>query len=140
MIHPGLDTLASSGCVKSIGGTRMSNRTLSIVVAGAFAAALGSLSATTATTSVGAQNTKPMSEAEMEKRQKEAAKALKTGKFEKCFGVALKGQNDCQAGAGTTCAGTSTVDYQGNSWKLVAKGSCTAMQTPKGSGSLTPKS
>ena len=118
----------------------MSNRTLSILVAGAFAAALGSLAATTATISAGAQNTKPMSEAEMEKRQKEAAKALKTGKFEKCFGVALKGQNDCQAGAGTTCAGTSTVDYQGNSWKLVAKGSCTAMQTPKGPGSLTPKS
>lgn len=43
---------------------------------------------------------------------------------EKCFGVALKGKNDCAAGAGTTCAGTSTRDYQGNAWKLVAKGTC----------------
>lgn len=57
---------------------------------------------------------------------------------EKCYGVALKGQNDCAAGAGTTCAGTSKVDYQGNSWKLVPKGTCTTMQTPMGPGSLTP--
>lgn len=49
---------------------------------------------------------------------------------EKCFGVALKGQNDCAAGAGTTCAGTSRVDYQGNSWKLVPKGTCTTMKLP----------
>ncbi len=39
--------------------------------------------------------------------------------MEKCYGVALAGQNDCKAGPGTTCAGTSTVDYQGNAWKLV---------------------
>lgn len=44
---------------------------------------------------------------------------------EKCFGVALAGQNDCAAGPGTTCAGTSTVDYQGNSWSLVDAGTCT---------------
>lgn len=44
---------------------------------------------------------------------------------EKCFGVSLKGQNDCAAGPGTTCAGTSTVNYQGNAWKYVAKGTCT---------------
>ena len=25
---------------------------------------------------------------------------------EKCFGVALKGKNDCAAGPGTSCAGT----------------------------------
>jgi uncharacterized membrane protein len=43
---------------------------------------------------------------------------------EKCFGVALKGKNDCRAGAGTTCAGTSKVDYQGNAWSLVPKGTC----------------
>lgn len=60
------------------------------------------------------------------------------GEKEKCYGVALKGQNDCAAGAGTTCAGTSKVDYQGNSWKLVPKGTCTTMQTPFGPGSLTP--
>ena len=56
---------------------------------------------------------------------------------EKCFGVALKGKNDCAAGPGTTCAGTSTRDYQGNAWKLVPKGTCTKIQTPKGPGSLT---
>lgn len=43
---------------------------------------------------------------------------------EKCFGIALKGQNDCAAGAGTTCAGTSKTDYQSNAWKSVPKGSC----------------
>jgi uncharacterized membrane protein len=43
---------------------------------------------------------------------------------EKCYGVALKGKNDCAAGAGTTCAGTSKVDYQGNSWKFVPAGTC----------------
>ncbi|SLN73245.1 BufA1 family periplasmic bufferin-type metallophore [Oceanibacterium hippocampi] len=43
---------------------------------------------------------------------------------EKCFGIALAGQNDCAAGAGTTCAGTSKVDYQGNAWKLVPAGDC----------------
>jgi uncharacterized membrane protein len=64
--------------------------------------------------------------------------AAADGEKEKCFGVALKGQNDCAAGPGTTCAGTSKVDYQGNSWKLVPKGTCTTMQTPYGPGSLTP--
>lgn len=44
--------------------------------------------------------------------------------MEKCFGVALKGKNDCKAGAGTTCAGTSKVDYQGNAWSYVPKGTC----------------
>lgn len=51
---------------------------------------------------------------------------------EKCFGVALKGANDCAAGAGTTCAGSSTVDYQGNSWKYVDKGTCLSMELPDG--------
>lgn len=55
---------------------------------------------------------------------------------EKCFGVSLKGQNDCAAGPGTTCAATSKVDYQGNAWKLVDKGSCVTTQTPFGPGSL----
>ena len=59
--------------------------------------------------------------------------------MEKCYGVALAGQNDCKAGPGTTCAGTSKVDYQGNAWKLVAKGTCTSIKTPKGNGSLTEK-
>ncbi len=60
------------------------------------------------------------------------------GEKEKCYGVALKGQNDCAAGPGTTCAGTSKVDYQGNAWKLVPKGTCVTMQTPLGPGSLEP--
>lgn len=57
---------------------------------------------------------------------------------EKCFGVALAGQNDCAAGPGTTCAGTSKIDYQGNAWKLVPKGTCVTMETPLGPGSLEP--
>lgn len=58
---------------------------------------------------------------------------------EKCYGVALKGKNDCKAGAGTTCAGTSKVDHQANAWSLVPKGTCekTASQTsPTGYGQL----
>ena len=58
---------------------------------------------------------------------------------EKCFGVAKAGKNDCKAGAGTSCAGTSQADYQGNAWKLVKAGTCTSIRTPKGFGSLTPK-
>lgn len=112
----------------------MSNRTLTALVAGAFVAAVGSLAATPV---------KAQSKAEMEKmmkaKQAETMKVLKGGKMEKCFGVALKGQNDCFAGAGTTCAGTSTVDYQGNAFKLEPKGTCTTMQTPNGPGSLTAK-
>jgi uncharacterized membrane protein len=60
------------------------------------------------------------------------------GEKERCYGVALAGKNDCQAGPGTTCAGTSKTDYQGNAWKYVAKGTCTTMKTPKGMGSLAP--
>jgi uncharacterized membrane protein len=61
----------------------------------------------------------------------------KEGK-EKCYGVALKGQNDCAAGGGTTCAGTSKVDYQGDAWKYVPKGTCETITTPNGKGSLKP--
>jgi uncharacterized membrane protein len=43
---------------------------------------------------------------------------------EKCYGISLAGANDCAAGPGTTCAGTSTVDYQGNAWTFVAAGTC----------------
>ncbi|WP_321333749.1 DUF2282 domain-containing protein [Breoghania sp.] len=49
---------------------------------------------------------------------------------EKCYGIALAGQNDCKAGPGTTCAGTSSVDYQGNAWKLVPKGTCQSVELP----------
>jgi uncharacterized membrane protein len=57
---------------------------------------------------------------------------------EKCYGISLAGKNDCAAGPGTTCAGTSKVDYQGNAWKFVAKGTCATMKTPKGMGSMMP--
>ncbi|MFL6709662.1 MAG: DUF2282 domain-containing protein [Massilia sp.] len=57
--------------------------------------------------------------------------------MEKCYGVSLAGQNDCAAGAGTSCAATSKVDYQGDAWTLVEKGTCTTIKTPKGFGSLT---
>ena len=40
-----------------------------------------------------------------------AAAPAQAAEMEKCYGVALKGQNDCAAGEGTTCAGTSTTDY-----------------------------
>ncbi|BAQ18552.1 DUF2282 domain-containing protein [Methyloceanibacter caenitepidi] len=82
-----------------------------VAVASAFAAALG-IAATT-------------------------APAAAEDEQEKCFGVAKAGENDCAAGPGTTCAGTSTIDYQGNSWKLVPKGTCTTMELPGGrTGSL----
>jgi uncharacterized membrane protein len=86
----------------------MTNRTITSL---AIAAALTSALATASTTAQAAEK-------------------------EKCFGVSLKGQNDCAAGAGTTCAATSKVDYQGNAWKLVDKGSCVTTQTPFGPGSL----
>jgi len=52
---------------------------------------------------------------------------------EKCFGVSMKGKNDCAAGPGTTCAGTSKVDYQGNAWTLVPKGTCEKTASPTSS-------
>ncbi|MGE5331230.1 MAG: DUF2282 domain-containing protein [Nitrospirota bacterium] len=56
--------------------------------------------------------------------------------MEKCYGVSMAGKNDCAAGPGTTCAGTSKVDYQGNAWKYVPAGTCTSIKTPKGMGTL----
>lgn len=89
----------------------MSHHFKSLAVAGAVASALGAHLATPA-----------------------AAAGM-----EKCYGVAMAGQNDCKAGAGTTCAGTSKVDYQGNEFKLVPTGTCTTMELPGGRmGSLTP--
>ncbi len=68
-----------------------------------------------------------------------SAQAAAPKPMEKCYGVSLAGKNDCKAGAGTSCAGTSKVNYQGDAWKLVAAGACTKIKTPKGFGSLTPK-
>ncbi len=65
--------------------------------------------------------------------------ALGADDQEKCYGVAKAGENDCKAGEGTTCAGTSKLDYQGNSWKLVPKGTCVTMELPDDrKGSLDP--
>lgn len=110
----------------------MSNRMLSAAVATAFVAAFSAPAFS-----------QGMSQADMQKKMQEnqakSMEMMKTGKFDKCYGVALKGKNDCFAGAGTSCAGTSTTDYQGNAWKLVAKGTCTTISTPNGHGSLEPK-
>lgn len=54
---------------------------------------------------------------------------------EKCYGVAKATHNDCAAGPGTSCAGTSKVDAQGNAWILVPVGLCERLV----GGSLTEK-
>ncbi len=58
---------------------------------------------------------------------------------EKCYGVAMAGKNDCAAGPGTSCAGTSKTDFQANAWKKVPAGSCEKMASktsPSGFGML----
>lgn len=67
-----------------------------------------------------------------------AAEVPSNAGMEKCYGIALAGQNDCAAGPGTSCAGTSKTDYQGNAWKLVPQGQCIVTDTPHGKGSLSP--
>ncbi len=90
------------------------NRFTAASLAGAFTLALTGLSGT--------------AQAEMDKKED----------MVKCYGVAMAGENDCKAGPGTTCAGTSKVDYQGNAWKLVPAGTCESMDLPGDrSGSLT---
>ena len=58
------------------------------------------------------------------------------GRKDKCYGIALAGENDCKAGAGTSCEGTSTVDFQANAWTYSPKGTCESIITPNGKGSL----
>lgn len=70
--------------------------------------------------------------------QQDKPMADKMTAMEKCYGVSMAGKNDCKAGAGTTCAGTSMMDYQANSWKNVPAGTCTTIKTPHGMGSLQP--
>lgn len=92
----------------------------SLILAGAVSSALATIAAA----------------APLTKAEEHAALAAHK---EKCYGVALKGQNDCAAGPGTTCQGTSTVDFQGNAWKLVRGGTCASIVLPNGRhGSLTP--
>lgn len=59
--------------------------------------------------------------------------------MEKCYGISKAGKNDCKAGPGTSCAGSSTRDYQGNAWKLVKAGTCLKIKTPRGHGTLEPQ-
>lgn len=120
------------GLLSHIRRILMSKPILSAVFAGAMVAALGVASTASAESSM------TMTQQMMMKKRAETKAAVSTGKYERCFGVALKGQNDCYAGAGTTCAGTSKVNYQGNAFKLVPAGTCTSITTPKGHGSLTP--
>src|SRR5210317_1705551 len=56
--------------------------------------------------------------------------AVTASEKEKCYGIALAGENDCKAGPGTSCAGSSTRDYQGNAWSIVAKGTCESINSP----------
>lgn len=112
----------------------MPTRFKSAFAVSAIAAALAPLTVA----SLAAQDSQP-TPAQAQIRAKNTAR-VKSGKVEPCFGTAKKGHNDCFAGAGTTCAGTSTEDYQGNAFRLVPKGTCTTIQTPNGPGSLTPKS
>lgn len=58
-----------------------------------------------------------------------------SGRKDKCYGIALSGENDCKAGKGTSCEGTSTVDFQGNAWTYAPKGSCDFIVTPLGAAS-----
>ncbi len=96
----------------------------SIVSSALLAGAVASLLASVA-------NAAPLSQGEIQ--------AAVAAHKEKCFGVALKGQNDCAAGPGTSCQGSSTVDFQANSWKFVRGGTCTSITVPGGGhGSLTP--
>lgn len=67
------------------------------------------------------------------------ASAQQPAEKEKCYGVSLKGKNDCSAGPGTTCAGTSKTDYQPSAWAYVAKGTCEKLvskSSPTGYGQL----
>jgi len=64
------------------------------------------------------------------------AGAKVSGRKDKCYGIALAGENDCKAGAGTSCEGTSTADFQENAWTYAPKGVCESIVTPNGQGSL----
>ena len=58
-----------------------------------------------------------------------------SGRKDKCFGIALSAENDCAAGPGTSCQGTSTIDFQGNAWTYAPKGTCEHILTPEGPAS-----
>ena len=82
------------------------------------------------------ENRQPQGQGQGESAQQLAQAKMADPNMEKCYGVALAGQNDCKAGPGTTCAASARVDYQGNAFKMVPEGTCTKIKTPKGVGSL----
>lgn len=108
-----------------------SGRNLQAMVATAFTASLGVVG-------IAHAESMAMTQDQMMAKQADTKAQVAGGKMEMCFGVALAGQNDCAAGPGTTCAGTSTKDYDGAAFKLVPTGTCTGIKTPAGAGSLTP--
>lgn len=59
-----------------------------------------------------------------------ASADAEAGEKVKCYGISLAGKNECAAGPGTTCAGTSTVDYQGNAWTYSTKEACESAELP----------
>lgn len=115
----------------------MSNSITKSLVAGAALAAL----------SVGSLQAKPNDQLTVADDAPDAIKAKFSawvggekarGRKDKCYGIALSGENDCKAGAGTSCEGTSTVDFQGNAWTYAPKGSCEHINTPEGHASISP--
>jgi uncharacterized membrane protein len=56
-----------------------------------------------------------------------AAPVKQPSHSQKCYGVALAGKNDCKAGPGTSCAGTSNVNFSGQAFKYVNAGTCVSM-------------
>jgi uncharacterized membrane protein len=75
-------------------------------------------------------------EAPAEETASGEAEETEVAKREKCYGISLTAKNDCAAGPGTSCAGTSTVDYQGNAWKYVDSGECEKYGTEEGDYAL----
>jgi uncharacterized membrane protein len=63
--------------------------------------------------------------------------AAAAGKQESCYGVSLKGQNDCAAGA-HSCSGQATADYSKADFKYVPQGTCLKINENGHKGSLTP--
>jgi len=105
----------------------------SITLKGSFAVAIAAGLAT-----AGCSGAEAPAEGEVAVTETEALADAGAGEKEKCYGVSLAGKNACAAGPGTSCAGTSVVDYQGNAWTYVDAGSCEGIETPNGTGSLEP--
>ena len=104
----------------------------------AIAAGLAAACSPSAEDSAGADSMASADAASVEGEMMAASTDGENADKEKCYGVAMAGKNDCAAGPGTSCAGTSTTDYQGNAWSYVDEGTCLEIETPNGKGSLEP--